>query len=108
MPYKRVLSQVERGVRYRRVYPHEWGKMYVWHRSVNGANGAMSELVDVTSRENTVILCSLRLKTVQLIVPVWHPTGSAPTAIGVFPDPLEGGADVSLALRRWCAVRDSA
>ena len=40
-----------------------------------------------------------------MIVPVWHPTGIAPPPGGFFPDPLEGGADVSMILPRWCAMR---
>ena len=52
------------------------------------------------------MLWSLQLRAVQLIVPVWHPTGSAPPPGGVFPDPSEYGADVSLALPKGCAMRN--
>ena len=59
------------------VTPRDWNKCRL---------NAMSELVHGTSWEDTSILCSLRLRTIQLIVPVRHPTG--------------------LALSRWCAMRD--
>ena len=42
-------SQVKRGVRYRRVHPHEWGRMHVWQRRVDLTNGAMSDVMHGTS-----------------------------------------------------------
>ena len=51
-------------------------------------------------------LRSLWPRTVQTIVSVWHLTGSASSPSGVFPGPRGGEADVSLALLRWCAMRD--
>ena len=45
-------------------------------------------------------------KTVQTIVSVWHPTGRASSPSGVFPGPRGGEVDVSLALSRWCAMRN--
>ena len=51
-------------------------------------------------------LRSLWPRTVQTIVSVWHPTGSASSPSGVFPSPLGGEDDVSLPLLRWCAMRD--
>ena len=50
-----------------------------------------SELVHGTSWEDTEIICSLWLRTVQLIVLVLRPTGSTPPPGGVFPDPLKAG-----------------
>ena len=40
------------------------------------------------------------------IVSVWHPTGSVSLLSGVFPGPPGGEVNVSLALLRWCAMRD--
>ena len=62
--------------------------------------------MDAFWKKRNFNFCNLRLRTVQPIVAVWRPTGSAPPPSGVIPDPREGGADVRLALPRWGDVRD--
>ena len=51
-------------------------------------------------------LRSFRLWRIQLIVPIWHPTGSAPIPSCVILDPWGGGTDVSLTLSKWWAIWD--
>ena len=51
-------------------------------------------------------LRSLRVRAIQLIILVWHLTGSAPPRNGVPPDAWGGKADISLVLPRWRAMRD--
>ena len=50
--------------------------------------------------------CKASAVCIQTIVSVWHHTGSASSLSGVFPGPRGGEAAVSLALPRWCAMRD--
>ena len=45
-------------------------------------------------------------RTVQTIVSIWRPTGSASSPSGVFPGPRGGEVAVNLALPGWCAMRD--
>ena len=85
------LIQVECGVHYRCVHHHECGRKYILQRRVIGTNGDMSELMHGTFWEDTAILCSLRPRTVQLIVPEWHPTGMARHLVVFFPTYQKAG-----------------
>ena len=67
---------------------------------------AKSELVNGISWGTLQSLHSLWPRTVQTIVSVWQPTGSALSPSGVFPGWRGGETAVSLALPRWCVMRD--
>ena len=80
-----------------------WGKTL---KTSSLLSEAQSDLVSEISWGALQYLRSLRPKTVQLIVSVWYPTRSAAWPSGAFPGPRGGEADVSLALPRWCVMRD--
>ena len=70
------------------------------------SNEAKSELVYEISWGKLQSLRSLWPRTVQMIVSMWHPTGSALSLSGVFPGLRGGEVKVSLALPRWCVMWD--
>ena len=103
--YQRTMSDLNEWQRRKTVICVLWMRENILYTS-SLLNEAQNELVYGISWGTLQGLRSLWRRTVQTIVSVWRPTGSASSPSGVYPGPRGGKVAVSLAPPRWCAMRD--